>query len=283
MRPLHLVGTDESLLTEQQAKEIEQAVITAVEKPWVGRAVMPRKDYGDYGVREVEHYVETNMSAASIAMDPTDENADTVGLTPVTTKIPVLFKNFRIYERQLETSKRYGTPLDTSFASGAGRKLGQLEETLIWESALGYNGFMNVTGRLTEASAGAWSTAANAYTDIRDAVAELETAGYSGKPIAIVTPAQKADMRAHIGTTSDTVLEKASELATIVTAHYFADDASALVVMPDSENFDLIIAADPFTRAWVLPGGDLFYRVYEAVMPRFKRANSICEITGITV
>jgi uncharacterized linocin/CFP29 family protein len=283
MQPLQFVGLDQVQVTPEQYQLIQDAVIIAARKPLVGRLVMPIRELNDYGITQLKFYTQTDMTAAAIGMAAVQMNADVVGLTPGTLNIPVIWKDFEIFARDLAASQRQGIPLDTSFAADAGRRVAELEETLIWEGAGGFVGFMGVSGHLTEASAGAWSTAANSYTDIKDAVADLEAAGYSGRPTLIVTPAQKADMRLHIGTTSDTVLDKASELCDVITAHFFADNASALMVISDPENFELQIAQNVVTHQAQLPTGDWFFRVYEAVIPQFKRATSICEITGITV
>jgi uncharacterized linocin/CFP29 family protein len=283
MQQLQFVGTDEVQLTTEQYQLIEDAIITAARKPLVGRLVMPLDELNDFGIQNLQDYTQTDMGPASIGMSATQQAMDRIGLAAAGLDIPVLWKDFIIRARELASSRRLGIPLDTSNAADAGRRVAELEETLVWEGYQGYIGFMGAVGRLTEGSAGAWSTAANAYTDVKDAIADLEAAGYSGRPTLCVTPAQKADMRAHIGTTSDTVLEKVQELANVVTVHFFADNASALMVMPDPENFQLKIGQNVVSRIWELPGGDYFFRVYEALIPKFKRTTSICEITSITV
>ena len=283
MQPLQFVGLDEQELTTEQYKLIEDAIITAAQKPIVGRTVMPYVELNDYGILNIQTYEQTAMGPASIGMGAVQQNMDRVGLTPKTLPLPVLWKDFTIYARDLAASRRLGIPLDTSNASDAGRRVAELEETLIWEGTKGFIGFMGVVGRLTQATAGSWATAENAYKDAKAAVADLEAAGYGSRPTLCVTPLQKAAMRAHIGTTSDTVLEKVTELCDVVTVHFFADDASALAVVPDPENFQLKIGQNVVTRPWELPGGDWFFRTYEALIPQFKRATSICEITGITL
>jgi uncharacterized linocin/CFP29 family protein len=283
MQPLQFVGADEVELTTEQYKLVEEAVITAARKPLVGRSVMPRQELNDFGILAIETYTQTDMGPASIGMAMVQQNMDRVGLTPSDLPIPVIWKDFIIRLRDLAASRRLGIPLDTRNADDAGRRVGEAEETLIWEGLQGFTGFMGVTGRLTEASAGSWATAANAYTDVKDAVADLEAAGYAGRPTLCVTPAQKACMRAHIGTTSDTVLEKVMELCEVATVHFFADNASALMVVPDPQNFQLKIGQNVLNRAWEIPGGDWFWRTYEALIPQFKRPTSICEITGVAV
>lgn len=283
MKPLPFVGTDEVQLTLEQYQLVESAVITAVQKPLVGRLVMPLQELNNFGIQQIKTYTQTEMGDAAIGMAMIQGAADIIGLTPGTLAIPAIWKDFVIPMRDLESSRTTGVPLDTTNAASAGRRIGELEETLIWEGIAGWVGFMGVVGRLTEASAGAWSTAANAYTDIKDALTELMNAGYKGRPTLVVTPNQWSDLLLHIGTTSDTVLQKLAALCNVEVAYYFADDASALMVMPDPENFQLKIGQNTVVKPTLRETGDLFVRSYEAVVPQFKRATSICEITGITV
>ena len=283
MNSLQFIGQDQAELTLEQYQLIEDAVITAARKPLVGRTVAPIRELNNFGITELKVYTQSQMTGASIGMAMVQGAADVVGLTPGTLSIPAIWKDFTIYFRDMESSRRIGIPLDTSLASEAGRVVAETEEELIWEKAGPYNGFMNATGRQTEASAGAWSTAANAYKDVSDSIADLEGEGYSGRPVLVVSPAQKADLRLPIGTTSDTVLKQIADLCDVVTCHFFADNSSALMVMPDPENFQLQIGQNVLTRTAQLPTGDYFFRVYEALNIEFKRPKSIVEITGITV
>lgn len=283
MKPLIFVGTDEQQLTTEQFQQLQDAVITAVRKPLVGRMVMPITELGNYGIQQLKFYKTTDMSAAAIGMAAVQQNMDVVGLAPDTLNIPVIWKDFVVYARDLASSERLGIPLDTANATDAGRRVAEAEETLIWEGLQGFIGFMGAVGRLTEGSAGAWSTPANAYKDVNDAIAQLENAGYGGRPALVVTPAQMADLRLVFANTGIPIIEKIQQLCTVYMSFFFADNASALMVMPDAANFELQIGQNAVTQAWELPGGDYFFRVYEALIPQFKRATSICEITGITV
>jgi uncharacterized linocin/CFP29 family protein len=262
---------------------IQDAIVIAARKPLVGRQVMPTRELNDFGITTIKYYEQTDMTKAAIGMAMVQQNADVVGITPKTLDVPVIWKDFIIYARDLASSQRTGIPLDTTFATDAGRRVAEREEEMIWEGAEGFAGFMGVTGRQTQASAGAWSTPANIYTDILAGIKKLDNEGYGDRSAVVVTPNQKADMRLLFANTGIPVLEKIQELADVYTAYFFADDASALVMAPDSENFELQIAQNVITHPAQLPTGDWFFRVYEAIRPQFKRAKSIVELTGITV
>lgn len=269
-------------ITPEQYQLIQEAVITAARKPLVGRQVMPIKELNDYGITSIKYYTQTDMSKAAIGMAAIQGNADVVGLAPDSLKIPVIWKDFQIFARDMASSQRLGIPLDTTFATDAGRRVAELEETLIWEGTEGFVGFMNCPSIGSHATTGTWKTSPNAYNDFAMAVAALETAGYPGRYAMIVTPTQKAYLRLMFTGTGVSLLEKIQEEADVFTSYFFADDADALVVAPDPANFELQIGQNMVTHPAVLPTGDLFFRVYEAVVPQFKRVNSIFDITTIT-
>jgi uncharacterized linocin/CFP29 family protein len=280
MQPLQFVGLDQVQITPEQYQLIQEAVITAARPPLVGRQVMPVRELNDFGITQLKTWTQTDMSAAAIGMAALQGNADVVGLAPGTLNIPVIWKDFQIYARDLASTQRLGIPLDTTFATDAGRRVAELEETLIWEGAGGYTGFQGVSG-LSHATTGSWKTSPNAYNDFAMAVAALEAAGYAGRYAMIVSPVQKAYLRLMFTGTGVSLLEKIQEEADVYTSFFFADDANALVVAPDPANFELQIGQNTVTHPAVLPTGDLFFRVYEAVIPQFKRATSIFNITTI--
>lgn len=283
MQPLQFVGLDQAQITPEQYQLIQDAVITAARKPLVGRNVMPIKELNDYGIQQLKTWTQTGMNAAAIGMIARQSNADIVGLTAGTLDIPVIWKDFNLFVRDLASSQRQGIPLDTSFAAEAGRQVAELEETLIWEGKEGFIGFMGVVGRQSHATLGTWATAGNAYKDFCMAVAALETEGFGGRYAMIVSPAQKALLRTLFTNTGVSELEKIQEEADVFTSYFFADDADALVVAPDPANFELQIAQNVATHVAQLETGDLFFRVYEAVIPQFKRAKSIFDITTIVL
>lgn len=57
---------------------------------------------------------------------------------------------------------------------------------------------------------------------------------------------------------------------------------SAILMQSGAENADLCAAQDLKTFYVQLRDMNHFFKVYEAVVPRIKRPEAICEITGIT-
>lgn len=282
MMPLQFVGTDEQLLTEEQYQQVLDEIATAVRKPLVGRTVMPLQDH-PWEVSEVKYYAQTDMKKAAVGMAMVQGNMDLVGLTPKTKSVPVIWKDFLLYKRDIEASNRTGIALDASAAIDAGRRVAELEEEMIWEGLEGFEGFMGLTGRDTNASVGAWTTADNAYTDVIDSIGQLGANGFTGPYTLIVSPKQFKDLLLLHASTSIPQLKSIQELCSVVKSFFFADDSNALLVAPDKPNFELRYSP-LYTQSALTKEGDYFFRVYEAAMPFFKsgREKSVVDITGIT-
>jgi len=238
-------------------------------------------------VSEIKYYVQTDMAAASIGMAMVQGNQDIIQLTPTTQPVPVIWKDFFVYARDLAASQRFGLPLDVSMGTDAARRVAELEELLIWEGTQGFVGFMGLVGRDTNATIGTWATAGNAYIDIKDSIIQLQGHGFFGPYKLIVSPAQYGDLFLMMSATSPvSQLEKALALCSggVYSCPSFADNADALVVDANKTNFELRYSPLAVHSAQT-PEGDYFFRTYEAVVPWFKsgRALSVVDITGITV
>jgi uncharacterized linocin/CFP29 family protein len=283
MQEIQRIGTDEQLLTTEQYQLILNEIVTAARKPLVGRLVMPLQDH-PWEISEVKYYKQTDMNKAAIGMAMVQGNADVVGLTPKTKSVPVIWKDFLIYARDLAASARTGVPLDTGFATDAGRRVSELEEEMVWNGKEGFEGFLNLTGRDTLASAGAWSTAGNAYTDARKAIGQLGANGFGGPYTMVVTPTQLADLQILFSSTGIPQLTQIKSLCNVVVSYFFAASTSAIMCAPDKSSFELRYSP-LYTHNALTKEGDYFFRVYEAVMPFFKagRELSVVEVTGVTV
>jgi len=219
---------------------------------------------------------------------------DTIVYTRKSLNVPILHKDFRIHWRDLEASRRYGTPLDTANAESAALVVAQKEDRLILngeisgEPMLGIEGLTTVTGRQTQASGGAWATAPNALNDVRAAAKKLLEKYYPPPYDLIVQPSAFMDAHTLIANTGISQIEKIKELIQgniYISSQLKAADGgtdSAILIKSGAENADLCVAQDLKTFYMQTVDMNHHFRVYEAVVPRIKRPTAICEITGIT-
>ena len=199
--------------------------------------------------------------------------------------------------RDVIAARRRREGLDLASVRNAARQVAEEEDKLLLSGeytgwpALGIEGLATATGRNTEASAGAWGTIANIIADIKDAIEELVTDGYYGPYAVIVRPTQYVAMLAQLTSTAESVLTYVKENLlngkgdVLISANLYSSAGgtdSALVVQPGPDNFDLLVGQD--VTNYLVQDEDMntLGKVYEVLTARVKRAESICEITGIT-
>ena len=294
MDPLTLVGRAQAPLVEEEWKQLDEAVVRVAQPVLVGRRVLPVKQLAGVGVMTVTWDELTEMSEAVISMYGETPAEDTVVYTRKSLIVPILHKDFRIHWRDLEASRRFGTPLDTANAESAALVVAQLEDELILNGEisgkprLGIEGLTTKPGRQTQASAGAWATSPNALTTMRNAAKKLLEKHYPPPYDLILQPSAYMDTLALIANTGISQLEKIKEIIQgniYVSAIIKASDGdtdSAILMKSGAENADLCVAQDFKTFYMERVDMNHQFKVYEAVVPRIKRPTAICEITGIT-
>jgi uncharacterized linocin/CFP29 family protein len=294
MDPLTLVGRAQAPLREEEWRQLDEAVVRAVQPVLIGRRVLPVKQLAGVGVMEVQWDELTEMSPAVISMYGETPAEDIIVYTRKSLIVPILHKDFRIHWRDMEASRRFGTPLDTANAESAALVVAQLEDELILNGEiagkprLGIQGLTTVNGRQTQASDGAWATSPNALTTVQKAAAKLLNENFPPPYDLIVQP--KAFMDAHtlIANTAISQIEKIRELiggniyVTPLIKSSGGATNSAILMKSGAENADLCVAQDLKTFYMQTVDMNHHFKVYEALVPRIKRPKAICEITGIT-
>jgi uncharacterized linocin/CFP29 family protein len=294
MEPLPFVGRAQAPLVEEEWKQLDEAVVRAVQPVLVGRRVLPVKQLAGVGVMEVQWDEISEMSPAIISMYGETPAEDIIVYTRKSLVVPILHKDFRIHWRDLEASRRFRTPLDTANAEAAALVVAKLEDELILSGEiagthrLGIEGLTTATGRQTKASVGAWATSPNAVTDITEAMELLLAENLTTPYDLLLQPSAFMDAHTFIANTGIMQIEKIRELIggnIYVTPNLKAADGgtdSALLMKSGAENADLCVAQDLKTFYMQTVDMNHHFKVYEAVVPRIKRPKAIVEITGIT-
>lgn len=293
MDPLTLVGRAQAPLVEEEWKQLDEAIVRAAQPVLVGRRVLPVKPLAGVGVMTVTWDELTEMSEALVSMYGETPAEDIIIYTRKSLIVPILHKDFRLHWRDLEASRR-GRPLDTANAVSAALQVAQLEDKLILNGEisgthrLGIEGLTTATGRQTQASAGAWATSPNAITSIRNAMKKLLAKHYVPPFTLICQSSAYMDAEVLISNTGRSQLQRIRELIqgpVLVSANLKASDGgadSAILMKTGAENADLPVGQD--MRSFYMQTRDMnfHFKVFEALVPRIKRATAICEITTIT-
>jgi uncharacterized linocin/CFP29 family protein len=291
------VGQDDGQLLETDKSYIETNIIDTLEAALVARNVFPVQTLPSIGIKEWTVYNLTGMSNAVIDMDGLNNSKDRTVKVPHTVKVPMIHKGFQVTRRDLAASRRSGQGVDLTDALEASRRVAADEDRLLlsgetngWK-AFGIEGLCNATGRNTQASTGAWTTATNIVADVSAGIAELRKDKHFKALDMIVTSAMDELLRGVMANTTTTAYEmitKPGWVRNIFVSDniYPTDDTqdSALIVEPDAQNFVLGVAPETVEpQVSVLQTGHHVwdYDIYEVATPHIKRPTSICEITGI--
>lgn len=294
MDPLTLVGRAQAPLVEEEWKVLDAAVVKAARPVLVGRRVLPVKKLAGPGVMSIQWDKLSEMSEALVSMYGETPSEDIIIYTRASLDIPILHKDFRLHWRDLESARR-GRPLDTANAISAALAVAELEDKLILNGEitgthrLGIEGLTTATGRQTSTNAtNPWATSPNAITDVLDAMKLLLAANYPPPYTLIVQPSAYMDAETLISGSGKSQMDRIKTLIqgpVLVSANLKASDAgtdSAILMKTGAENADLPIAQDLKTFYMQTKDMNHHFKVFEAVVPRIKRAKAICEIQEIT-
>ncbi len=192
--------------------------------------------------------------------------------------IPIIYKDFKLSWRDIEYSKQYGMPLELGPAAVSADYCAIKEDELIFygNDEYGYKGLIN-TNNSTSVQGLDWKVNGNGFQNVVSAISALSSAGFYGPYAVIVSPSLYAMLhRVYDGTGSleITMIRELADDGVFQTP--IIKGIGAIVVATGPENFDLIIAQDLIT-AYIGPESmDHLFRVFESVLLRIKRPESIC-------
>lgn len=269
----------DSPLSTDEWRQLDETVVEIARRQLVGR-------------RFIDIYGPLGEGIQTITNDVFDESrigglnlrGDSLELTQpsrrVSLTIPILYKDFVLYWRDISQARTLGMPLDLSAAANAAAGCALMEDDLIFNGSAQFDlpGLMNAKGRLTHLKSD-WMESGNAFADIVEARNKLLKMGHSGPYALVVSPELFSLLhRVHKGTN---VLE-IEHVRNLVTDGVFQSPTikgrAGVLVATGRHNLDLAIAED-FDTAFL---GDeqmnSMFRVYECTVLRIKRPSAICTL-----
>lgn len=270
---------DQSPLTEADWSEMEQAVIQVAKRIVVGRRFLPL--YGPVGpgneVIPVNRF--EGVDFGQIGMTGADDDPVTVS-DRIYLQMPLLHKDFVLYWRDLEQSRRYGTVQDWSTAQAAAAFVAQAEDHLIFHGAGDYHisGLLTVSGRHV-LPASDWQTVGAGFNDVVEAIAHLTSAGFFPPYAAVVGPTAYAMWHRLYGESGVLEIEQIQKLVQKgVYVSPLIPDQTVLVVSVGSENVDLGVGLDLSVAFLETSQMNHHFRVLEIIAPRIKRPGSLAVV-----
>ena len=192
--------------------------------------------------------------------------------------IPVIYKDFWLHWRDLETSRQFGTPLETDKAAGAAFACAQAEDRLIFDgdSTLLLPGLRNTADRQTLPLRD-WGAEGQGFSDVVDGVRVLTDGGFTGPYALAVSPRLYAQLNRVFDNTGVLELEQIEKLARRgVYPSSVLPEPSALLVDSSPQNLDLALAVDLAVAFVESTNLNYRLRVVESLVLRIHRPGAIC-------
>ncbi|MCF6094116.1 bacteriocin family protein [Microaerobacter geothermalis] len=277
MSKTHIYG--DSPLSEKDWHRLDETVVDMAKKQLVGRRFIPIYGPLGQGIQSVAVDIYDEQTGGSL-----DLRGESSKITNPTRRIhltiPLIYKDFILYWRDLEQAKTLHLPIDLSAAANAAAQCSLLEDSLIFHGSddFGLPGLMNVNGRLTHIR-GDWMESGNAFQDVVDARNKLLQHGHTGPYAMVVSPELYSLLhRVHKGT-NVLEIEHVRELITEgVYQSPVLKAGTGVIMSTGSHNMDLAIAEDMDTAYLDHENMNHVFRVYEALVLRIKRPTSICTL-----
>ena len=192
-------------------------------------------------------------------------------------EIPLIYHDFLLRARDLETGARLGYPVDLAEAANAAESAARKEDALIYygDAALGYEGLLTAQG-VGRKKKSDWKEGENAYSDLASAIELLASKGvYGGYALALSQDLFLQLQRIQPGTG---VLEY-DRLAKLLDGRVFRSPVlaggNAVLVGTEPRNVDLVIGQDLATAYLEQKDLNHSFRVLETVLPRIKNKDAV--------
>jgi len=244
-----------------------------------------------------------DMTGADLSMNgEVRGEKDRIPLTPQSVPVPLIYKDFQIPLRSLESSRRgvraAAIPLDTTYATVATRKVQDKVDDVIFNGdvkVLGGTGpiygLTNKPQRIQKTSAqcggGDFGTSGNAYKTINGAINLLHAAGFNGPFGCYLSTTQYGQINQLISNTA--VSELAAIVAQIPDLAFLKlstklTDGEMILWQLTKDVADIAIAQDVSTVNWESLGGFLIdFRIFTCLTVRVKHDyNGACGVIHIT-
>jgi len=269
---------DQAPLNSEEWERIDKLVVEAASQQLVGRRVMPL--YGPLGVGvqtiSASGFSGTTPSVIDLWGEAESETVQVSARKHLT--IPIIYKDFRLFWRDIETSRKLGIPLDIGAAAIASSFCARAEDELIFKGSevYGYKGLLNAEGRNTVALSD-WTAAGNAFGDVVAAARALNSAGFPGPYAIVVSPLLYSQTLRVYGNTG--VLEL-SHIQNLTAGGVYQSPAleenQGVVLAVGPQNLDLALSQD-LTTAYLSPDRmNHVFRTFESLILRVKQPGAIC-------
>lgn len=274
-----LLARGEAPLSNSEWEAIDNVVVQAAKRQLVARRFIEVFGPLGVGIQNINFDAFGGLDSANVDLLGREDTEPVAAIQRIRQTIPVIYKDFILYWRDLESARRLNIPLDVAPAAAAATFVAQMEDDLIFNGnpELGFPGLLTIDGR-NNVDAHNWDEAGAAFGDVVAAIQKLVDNGFFGPYAVAVSPKRYAQMHRVYANTG--VLEM-NHIRDIATAGVFQSPAIAdygVVVSTGVQNLDLAVAQD-FVTAYLGPENlNHPFRVLESLVLRIKRPGAICTL-----
>lgn len=271
---------NEAPLTAEEWSRIDEVVVQVARNTLVGRRFI--SIFGPLGAGVQSVYQDTFAGAdkGTVSLlgeeDTHPVHAEVRNFMPV----PIIYKDFFLHWRDIETGRGCNIPLDISPAAGAASFIAQAEDNLIFNGneQVGLEGLMNAKWKNTIPLLN-WDESGQAFQNVVDATRKLIDTGFFGPYAMAVSPNLYSKMQRVFDNTGVLEINQVRELVTagVFQTPVLAGNA-AVVVSTGPQNFDLAVAQDLITAYLGPEKMNHPFRVVESLVLRIKRPEAICTL-----
>lgn len=276
------LARDEAPLTADEWAQIDAVVPVVARRILVGRRFLDVFGPLGAGLQDLDYQVFGPLGEATISLLG-DEDVNPISpLRRVHEHVPIIYKDFFLFWRDLENARRLGVNIDTGSAAAAAAFVAQREDDLIFNGmeSYGYQGLLNVRGAHA-IDAGDWAEAGSAFKAIAAAVQTLLADGFYPPYAVVVNPVAFAQMQ-RVYECSGVL--KVQHIRELVQGGVYQTQAiralPGLLLSLGPQNVDLAIAQDLVTAYLGPQGMNHPFRVFETLVLRIKRPQAICLLNG---
>jgi uncharacterized linocin/CFP29 family protein len=281
--PDYLLRAQAPLSTDEWAA-VDQTVVRTAQSVLVGRRFISLVGPFGPGVEALPNDILTGGGAGQVDLLGENEGEALTIANRWFLPLPLLYKDFWVHWRDLESSRKLGVPLDVGKSAAAAAATAQAEDRLVFdgEPSLGLPGLRNVEGRQSLPMSD-WGTMGRAFADVVEGVRVLTQSGFTGPYALAVSPRLYADLNRIFGATGVLELEQVEKLARRgVFPTAVLPEPAALLVDSGAQNLDLAVGLDLSTAYVESNNLNHRFRVVESLVLRVRRPGAICTFEPAT-
>lgn len=274
---MEFLHREEAPLTENQWKEIDEAVIKTAKSNLVGRKFIEITPALDPAIQSVAYDVISSSDNGACGLFG-DKECDIVKIKDRKfLPVPQIYKDFKIHWRDIETSKKLGLPLDMAVVASAARQVAMAEDNFIFngDKTLGYPGLLNVEGR-SIVKKESFEKEGDIFQTAVKCVETLNSKGFNTNLALVMNPKDYSKAFRIYGNSGVLEINHIKELFDIgVFSSYAVPVGKMVAVSTGIENMDLFIVQDIITSYLAYENMDHYFRVFELVAFRIKNPASV--------